>query len=139
MGRINSNIFGMRLLIFYGLFVLFSLTARGQSSVSKIRESRDNTLKEIEYANRLLQETQGKTKQSLNEVNIINHRLAKRKEYLTGLEVEVNVLQEEIEKNQQDISRTEQEINKIKKMYAMMIRNLYKNKITDYQTMYFVA
>lgn len=121
------------------VFLLISVVAWSQNPAEKLRLSRENTLKEIEYATKLLKETQGKAKQSLNEINIINHRLSKRKEYVTGLEVEVSVLDEEIERNLKDISLLEQEIKKIEKVYAAMITNLYKNKVSRFSTMYFLA
>ena len=121
------------------ILIVISGFVTAQDSAEKLRQSREKTMKEIDYANKLLLETQGKTKQSLNEISIINHRLAKRKEYLIGLEVEVNVISQDIEKNVKEISETEQEIKKIKDIYSRMILNLYKNKIASYQTMYFVA
>ncbi len=125
--------------IFTGIILLLTVSLNGQNAVDKIKSSREKTLKEIEYANRLLQETQGKTKQSLNEINLINHKLKKRQEYLVGLEVEVNVINEAIDKNILEISQTEYEINKIKRIYALMIVNLYKKKSRSYQGMYFLA
>jgi septal ring factor EnvC (AmiA/AmiB activator) len=124
--------------LIFGLMIL-SGNCYAQNSAAKIKESREKTLKEIEYANKLLLETQGKAKESLNEVNIINHRLAKRKEYLLGLEVEMNVLSDAIEGNLKDISRAELEINKIKRMYAMMVVSLYKKKSNRYKSMYILA
>lgn len=130
----------MRILIFIYLFILW-LPERGssQNSAVKIRENRENTLKEIEYANKLLLETQGKTKESLNEISLISHRLAKRKEYLIGLEVEVNVISMAILENQHSVLIIEQEISKLKNIYALMIFNLYKNKSSNYRIMYFLA
>jgi len=121
------------------VLLLLSAAIFSQNTVEKLKQSREKALKEIEYANQLLKETEGKTKQSLNEINIINHRLAKRKEYLVGLEVEVGVLNDEIDRNQKDILTIEQEISKIKNVYARMVSNLYKNKISSFRSMYFVA
>ncbi len=122
------------------ILLIFAVTpVFSQNSADKIKQTREKTLKEIEYANQLLKETEGKTRQSLNEINIINHRLAKRKEVQLGLEIEVNLLLDEISKNQSDITKVEQEIAKIKSVYANMIRNLYKNKITGFRVMYFLA
>ena len=118
---------------------IFTGSLLAQDSAEKLRKTREKTMKEIDYANKLLHETQGKTKKSLTEINIINHRLAKRKEFLIGLEVEVSIISQDIEKNLKEISATEQEIGKIKEVYARMILNLYKNKVTGYQSMYFVA
>lgn len=121
------------------LFSLLPLLIFSQNSVDKLRQTREKTLKEIEYANQLLKETEGKTRKSVNEINIINHRLTKRKEVLLGLEMEVSIITDEIEKNLNDISSIEQEINKIKQVYAAMVTNLYKKKISRFRAMYFVA
>lgn len=121
------------------LFSLLPLLIFAQNSVDKLRQTREKTLKEIEYANQLLKETEGKTRKSVNEINIINHRLTKRKEVLLGLEMEVSIITDDIEKNLNDISSIEQEINKIKQVYAAMVTNLYKKKISRFRAMYFVA
>ncbi len=124
------------MLIFAGVCIA---GANAQSAAEKLRQSREKTLKEIEYANKLLLETQGKTTKSLNEVNLINHRLKQRRTYLLGLEVELNVLTDAIEENLNDIAEAESEINKIKKMYALMVVNLYKKKSNRYKAMYILA
>ncbi len=130
----------MRLLFFILLsLILSSGKFFAQDNVKKIRENRDKTLREIEYANRLLIETQGKTKESLNEVSLINHKLNKRKEYLVGIEVEVSVLDKTIDENQIVIHSLENEIDKLKRLYARMIVNGYKNQSKHYLVMYFLA
>lgn len=110
-----------------------------QDNAKKIRENRDKALQEIEYANKLLIETQGKTKESLNEVNLINHKLNKRKEYLVGIEVEMSVLDKAIEENQFSINGIEKEIDKLNRLYATMIVNGYKNRSKQFVIMYFLA
>jgi septal ring factor EnvC (AmiA/AmiB activator) len=126
--------FGLTIFLFSISITLFS-----QQGKEKLKSSQEKTQREIEYANKLLEETKGKTKASINEINIINHRLSKRKELLTGLEVEVSTLSQSIEKNQQEIVRVEREIDKVKQAYALMITNLYKNRITEYTAMYILA
>ncbi|MBN1143143.1 MAG: peptidoglycan DD-metalloendopeptidase family protein [Bacteroidales bacterium] len=121
------------------IIVVFAGQLTGQNNAKKIRESRDKTLREIEYANKLLIETQGKTKESLNEVNLINHKLSKRKEYLIGIEVEMSVLDQAIEGNQLTINNVEKEIEKLKLLYARMIVNGYKNQSRKFGIMYFLA
>lgn len=125
--------------IVLAVFSILPMLVFSQNSVDKLRQTREKTLKEIEYANQLLKETEGKAKRSMNEISIINHRLTKRKEILLGLEMEVNLLSEEMEKNLNNISSIELEINKIKQVYAAMVTNLYKNKISRFRAMYFVA
>jgi septal ring factor EnvC (AmiA/AmiB activator) len=130
----------MKTLALMFLFVfLWQKFGMSQNSADKIRENREKTLKEIEYANKLLLETQGKAQESLNEINLINHRLVKRKEYLIGLEAEVTVISDAIIENQKTVNSIEREIAKIKKFYALMIENLYRNRSINYSMMYFLA
>jgi septal ring factor EnvC (AmiA/AmiB activator) len=110
-----------------------------QRSTEQIQKNRDNALKEIEFANQLLLETEGKAKESLNEINLINHKLNKRKEYILGTELEVNILSSVIEENINSAESVQQEISKIKKIYGQLIFNLYKNRSSDYRIMYFLA
>jgi septal ring factor EnvC (AmiA/AmiB activator) len=126
--------FGLAIILFSISITLFS-----QQGKEKLKSSQEKTQREIEYANKLLEETKGKTKASINEINVINHRLSKRKELLTGLEVEVSTLSQSIEKNQLEIVRVEREIDKVKQAYALMIVNLYKNRIPEYAAMYILA
>jgi septal ring factor EnvC (AmiA/AmiB activator) len=121
------------------MFVVSTCQLFGQENSKKIIESRNKTLQEIEYANKLLLETQGKTKESLNEVSLINHKLNKRKEYLVGIEVEMSVLDQAIEENQLTIYGVEKEIEKLKRLYARMIVNGYKNQSKQFGIMYFLA
>lgn len=127
-------VFAIGLLLVLAVYPLF-----GQDNAKKIRESRDKTLQEIEYANKLLIETQGKTKESLNEVTLINHKLNKRKEFLVGVEVEMSVLDQAIEENQMTIYGVEKEIEKLKQLYAKMVLNGYKNQSKQFVIMYFLA
>ena len=101
LSRDKRTIKEMRLLFFKLLSFILSIGKFfTQDNDKKNTENREKTLREIEYANRLLIETQGKTKESLNEVSLINHKLNKRKEYLVGIEVEVSVLDKTIDENQ---------------------------------------
>jgi murein hydrolase activator len=127
-------------IVIVGMYLLPSFPGlHAQDSVEKIKKSREATLKEIEYASKLLLETQGKTKESLNEIDLINHKLNKRKEYLLGMELEVNVISSVIEENLKSAAALQQEINKVKKVYGKLIYNLYRNKSLNNRIMYFMA
>ncbi|HJZ41967.1 MAG TPA: peptidoglycan DD-metalloendopeptidase family protein [Bacteroidales bacterium] len=118
---------------------LLSWNGFGQDSVDKIRKEREKALREIDYSNKLLNETIGKTKESLNEINIINHKLKKRRDYLNGLELEVNVLSEIIDENSITVNEVKKEISRLQDIYASIIVSLYKKRSNNYYIMYFLA
>jgi septal ring factor EnvC (AmiA/AmiB activator) len=125
------------LLFLFGL--ILGLESGAQESAENLRKSREKALKEIEYASRLLKETQGETNKSLGEINIINHRLKKRNEYVLGMELERGLLSSMIEENVKKASTLQHEIEKIKKVYGSLILNLYKARNPQYRLMYFLA
>jgi septal ring factor EnvC (AmiA/AmiB activator) len=115
------------------------VTAIAQNDVEKVRKMRESTLKEIEYANKLLEETRGQTKASLQEVNIINQKLKKRKQYITGLETETEMVGQTVAEYQSEIEKVQAEIKRLKDLYADMIVRNYKNRWDNYYIMYFLA
>ena len=123
------------------VIILFSFVylAFSQESAEKLRKSRDNALRDIEYANKLLSETQGKTKESLNEINVINHRLNKRKEVVLSIEMEVTILNSVMERNNDSALIIHNQIERLRKIYGQLIFTLYKNRGSNYRLMYFLA
>ncbi len=125
------------LLVSCVFFVVYTMVA--QNDVEKVRKMRESTLKEIEYANKLLEETRGKTKASLQEVNIINQKLRKRKQYIASLETETELVGKTVGEYQDEINKVQSEIKRLKDLYAEMLVRNYKNRWNNYYIMYFLA
>lgn len=127
------------LIVIFFVFTFSFTEVASQQSAAKIKETREKTLKEIEYANTLLEETKGKAKESLNELNLVSLKLTKRREVLVGLELELSLMDEAITENEKEIARIGEEVEKIKMVYAAMIRSLYKSKSPGYLIIYLFA
>jgi murein hydrolase activator len=110
-----------------------------QNDVDKVKKMRESTLKEIEYANKLLEETKGKTKASIEEVNIINQKLKKRQQYIVSLETETELVGKNVAEYQAEIDKVQAEIRRLKNLYAEMLVKNYKNRWDNYYIMYFLA
>ena len=128
-----------RALLLVSCVFFMAVAMVAQSDVEKVRKMRENTLKEIEYANKLLEETRGKTKASLQEVNIINQKLRKRKQYIESLETETELVGKTVAEYQEEIDKVQAEIKRLKDLYAEMLVNNYKNRWNNYYIMYFLA
>ncbi len=128
-----------RALIVISCILLMANSLVAQNDVEKVRKMRESTLKEIEYANKLLEETRGKTKASLQEVNIINQKLRKRKQYIASLETETELVGQTVAEYQAEINKLQAEINRLKDLYAEMVVKNYKNRWSNYYIMYFLA
>lgn len=128
-----------RALIVVSCLILMGSAMVAQNDVEKVRKLRESTLKEIEFANKLLEETRGQTKASLQEVNIINQKLKKRQQYIASLETETELVGQTVAEYQSDIEKVQAEIKRLKDLYAEMIVNNYKNRWNNYYVMYFLA
>jgi murein hydrolase activator len=119
--------------------LFFSGSIWSQTEVDKVKKQKEKTLKEIEYANKLLDETRDKTKASLAEINLINQKLKKRQEYINALEAETALVSQKVDTYSGEISRIEEEILRLKKIYADLVVRSYKNQWKNYYLMYFLA
>jgi len=119
--------------------IFWAYCLHAQNNVENIRKQKEKTLKEIEYANKLLEETRGKTKQSLQEVNLINQKLKKRKEYIVALEAEGSLLELRIGECEKNMSGVEKDIGNLKEAYAKMVREFYREKGSSYYIVYLLA
>lgn len=128
-----------RTFIVVSCIILMTGTMLAQNDVDKVRKMRESTLKEIEYANKLLEETRGKTKASIEEVNIINQKLRKRKQYIASLETETEMVGKTVAEYQNEIDKVQAEIKRLKDLYAEMLVKNYKNRWNNYYIMYFLA
>jgi septal ring factor EnvC (AmiA/AmiB activator) len=128
-----------RAFIIISCIFLTIVSIYAQNDVEKVRKLRENTLKEIEYANKLLEETRGKTKESIQEVNIINQKLKKRQQYIASLETETELVGKSVAEYQGEIEKIQVEIKRLKDLYAKMLVNNYKNRWSNYYIMYFLA
>ncbi|MBN2522330.1 MAG: peptidoglycan DD-metalloendopeptidase family protein [Bacteroidales bacterium] len=112
---------------------------QGQESKEEIERLKERTLEEINYANAILKETKGKKEASLHDLSIINHLLAKRREYLKELENESHAISLTINENAGRIDNVREIIERIKENYAGMIVSAYKNRRKNYLFMYLLA
>ncbi|MBN2482166.1 MAG: peptidoglycan DD-metalloendopeptidase family protein [Bacteroidales bacterium] len=112
---------------------------KGQEKREEIEKLKEETLKEINYANEILRETQGRKDASLNDLSVISHLLEKRKELVNEMENELQEISWLISDNYGRIEQIEAQVKKIKENYAKIIVNAYKNRRKNYMAMYLLA
>lgn len=89
---------------------------------------RRKKLEEIAYTKKILEETQNKKSQSLSALQALNKQIKNRKELIETFKDEITTIDQEIELRQKWIDTLEDELTELKKEYAQVIYNSYKNK-----------
>ena len=103
----------------------------------ELERKKGETQQEIDYTNRLLEETRKKKQTSLNRVKIINRRIQLRNQLLQSINQEIQILNLEIENKQKMIKDMNKDLDMIKKQYEMLVQFAYWNK-NKYDRLMFV-
>jgi septal ring factor EnvC (AmiA/AmiB activator) len=113
------------------LFILlsFSVSFNAVSQTKKqLQKKREQLQKEMKQINTLLFKSKQQEEALLSELGDLNKRIAVRSRLIRTIDEEENKLSEEINHNQKAIVVLETSLTKLRKEYAAMIVQSYKNK-----------
>jgi murein hydrolase activator len=119
----------MKSLLIIVLLLFFSVAATlAQQDRSKLEQDKKKVEEEIEYTNRLLDQTRQNRQNSINEVVILNKKISKREELIQTINDQVRLVELQMALVQDSISLLEKDLENLKDEYAKMIYYSYKNK-----------
>jgi septal ring factor EnvC (AmiA/AmiB activator) len=113
------------------ILLLLMLSGAGvfaQKDRAKLEQDKKKVEEEIEYTNRLLEQTRQTRQNSLNEVVILNKKIGKREELISTINNEVQLVEYQMTQAQDSINLLEKDLKALKDEYAKMIYYAYKNK-----------
>ena len=109
------------------LFVLFLSVASAQSR-SELERRKQQLVREMELANKMLDQTRQTQKVTLDELVTLNRRIGNREELIRTINREIRLLSREIEKKNEKINGLQEELEELKDEYAAMIRFADRNR-----------
>ncbi|MBA7517142.1 hypothetical protein ES705_09195 [subsurface metagenome] len=98
-----------------------------QSSL-ELEKKKDEALKEINYTNKLLEQTQKNRRTSLNNLILLKNKIKRRKNLISSINEEIKLISETIKEKESVIKSLEEDVKKIRKQYEVMIYFAYRNK-----------
>jgi len=142
MRRSNTKKNKTILLTFSLLYLLLISTGNSfaQKQTKKYLEHKKKELQEeIEYTNKLLDETKKNKRNSLNQLITLNRKISTRQELISTINGEINILNSQINKNNRAINALYSDLQKLKEEYAKMIYYAYKNQNSYNRLMFIFA
>ncbi|MDY0103367.1 MAG: peptidoglycan DD-metalloendopeptidase family protein [Lentimicrobium sp.] len=128
----------MRTITLLFLFnVLFTLPTSAQDSKKKLEQQKAKIEEDIQYTNKLLDQTKKSKQVSINELVILNKQINKREELIASINNEINQLNSEISQTTDTIRQLNQTIKRLKEEYARMIYFAQKNQ-SSYSRLMFI-
>jgi len=125
----------------FGLFLALSITALsvcGQE-LENLRSERLKQMKEIEYTEKLLQQTAASRKDKLNQLNLLRKQIRAREKVVGNLRGELNYLERNIRNNEKEVELLKKEIGGLKEDYARMIYRAYLTNNSYDKAQYILA
>ncbi len=125
----------MKRSLFFAFFVILAQMCFAQSK-SDLQKKRDELNKRLELTKKLIAETQN-SKASVNQqMLILRQQISYREQLLSNMQREVKNIDEEIAQKEGEIELLEDRIAAMKREYALMIQQAYKNQKSHDALMY---
>ena len=119
------------------LVFLVNICHAQTNKASKLKDDIRKIEKEIEYTNKLLEETKQNKKTTLNQVLLLKSQIEKRENLIGQYNNEINNISSDIDLSQQNIGQLQQTVKSLKDEYAKMVYYAYKNR-SSYSRMMFI-
>ncbi|MDY0343137.1 MAG: peptidoglycan DD-metalloendopeptidase family protein [Lentimicrobium sp.] len=125
------------LMLLLVILLWLSPQLQAQDKKSELAKQKAKIEADINYTNKLLDETKKDKRESLNALLLLNKQINKREELIKAIATEVNHLNQQINRNNDTIQELTQTIKKLKEEYARMIFYASKNK-NSYSRLMFI-
>ncbi len=119
------------LLIISNGIVLFA-----QQTKTELEKKRKKIEADIDYTNKLLDETRKSKQNTLNEIKLINNKLLSRSELVATLKKETYLLDTEISTTEQSINNLNEDLKRLKNEYSKVVYFAYKYKTSYNKLIY---
>lgn len=120
------------------LFLFGGVLLNGSAQSKKSLQSKKEKLKkEIQYTNKLLQETEKTKKTSLSQLQQLNKKISSRQKLILTIEQEIVILNDSIAFQVTTVDSLESNLTDLKAEYAEMIQKAYRNR-SDYNKLMFL-
>jgi murein hydrolase activator len=107
-----------------------------QNEKERLQRDKVRIEQEIEYTNKLLQETQRVKQTSMNQLTLLNRQIKQREELLKNIDATIATLDRQIRQSDDSIRFFRAEIQRFKDEYARMIIAAYKHSSAHQRLMF---
>lgn len=122
--------------ILFVFMLLGQLMATAQNK-TELESKKQQLLKDIEFTNKLLNETEKSKKATLGELNLLNSKIGKRQQLINTISRQAALIEAQINETKGVVKSLEEDLEKLKKEYALMLHYTYKNQ-NQYERLMFI-
>ena len=129
----------MKRLIIFVVIIIVCLDIISGQTKADLEEEREKTLEEIEYVDKMLENTAKEKSEGMNALKILGNKLTLRESIISGMGEEIELLTERITINEIGLEMMEEDLVKLKRDYSNAIISLYKSKKSYPEIVYIIS
>lgn len=124
---------------FASILIIAAVCALPASAQKKtdLEKQKKQLQKDIEFTNKLLNETEADKKTTLNELNLLRTKINKRQELINTILRETDLINDRINETREIVRSLEEDLKRLKDEYAKMLYYTYKNH-SQYDRLMFI-
>ncbi len=135
----NNRLHTRWLLIACLAIALFPFSGVLSQSKKELQKQRDELNAQIELTKKLIRESEKQQKTTTAQVAMLNEQIALRQRLLSHINGDIKQIDGEINLKTADIKKLQQQVESMKKEYAKMVYNAYRNRSSYDKMMYVFA
>lgn len=136
--KINKIFQGAKLIAGIAFFLSIQVSELyAQDKKTQLQQKKAKIEEEINYTNKLLDETKKSKQASVNQLVLLNKKITKRQELISAINGEIGSLDKQIDETNDTINHLTQTIKRLKEEYARMIYYAGKNR-NSYSRLMFI-
>jgi septal ring factor EnvC (AmiA/AmiB activator) len=117
---------------------MLSLCAVAQTKAD-LEKKKKKTINEINYTNKLLEETRKNQKESENNLALLGSQISSRKELISDINNEIAFVSERIKETESIIAMMTEDLENLKLSYARMLQIAWKNRNKNNEIMFLLS
>jgi len=129
----------VRLICLTGFLIFLLTTGVYGQSRAELEQRKQNTKKEIDLTNELLEKTRKEKINSLDQVNLLNKGIQATGQIISTIEGEIRLLDFAIQETSDEIKELERKVEKEKAEYERLVYSAYVSQSTEDRFMYILA
>ena len=126
-----------KILLFFIAFVL-PLCSLAQTKAD-LEKKKKKTINEINYTNKLLEETRKNQKESENNLALLGSQISSRKELISDINNEIKFVSDRIKETEAIITMMTEDLETLKQSYSRMLQIAWKNQNKNNEIMFLLS
>ncbi len=104
-----------------------------------LEKKKKKTINEINYTNKLLEETRKNQKESENNLALLGNQISSRKELISDINLEIKLVSEKIKETESIIAMMTEDLENLKSSYGRMLQVAWKNQNKNNEIMFLLS